>query len=279
MTLPLPLRETDAVMSETTSVLSAFRAVAAAGVGASQLAGQIHATARDDSGVARHSADVLGPRLRAKCCDCGDISRAAGRSLCISFDQILLRYRVDSVCSFRRISLGSVIHSEPGDRSGRRDRFLFVPGRDRHRAGFQAVHREERYARHYQRLDLRLPADGRGVCVRLRGHRTASSRFVQHRTFSKVVREHRASHSVASQLHLLQLRVPDDDRVSAISRRFRGRAQPLGDGGGVRPVVYGYSDRAPGRSRSRAIDDAGALHRRIRHSANPFADHSIGRPT
>ena len=129
--------------------------------------------------------------------------------------------RVDPARPFDRMPLDAVIHVEPNGRNGRRDFVVPVSGRDRVRAGIEAVHREERYARHYQRGDLRLPADGRRVCIWLRSGRTARSRFVQRRAFSEAGRPHRASDRVASQLHLLQLRVPDDDRVSAISRQSR----------------------------------------------------------
>ena len=187
--------------------------MATAGVGAPQLAGQIHRSARDDSAAARHSADVLGPRLRAEYCDRDDLLRAAGRSLCVSLGQGLFRYRPGAAGSFDRRPAGAVVHAEPNRRSGQRDLFVPVLGGDSYRTGFPAVHREERYARHDQRRDLRLPADGRRVRVCLRSRRTAKSPFVQRRTFSKARRQYRAADRVASQLHLLQLRVPDDDRL------------------------------------------------------------------
>ena len=60
-----------------------------------------------------------------------------------------------------------------------------VSGGNGIRADIAAVHREERYARHYQRCNLRLPPDGGRVCIRIRGGRTAKSRFVQCRALLK----------------------------------------------------------------------------------------------
>src|SRR5208282_1374088 len=237
------------------------RAMATAGVGAPQLAGQIYRSALDDSAAARLSADFLGARLRADFCDRDDIACAVVRYLCISHDQDLLHDCANTDGTFARKPIGAAIHGESNARDGRRDLFVSVPDRDGLCPGIPAVHRKERYLRHYKRRNLRLPADWRRVGLCLRSRRTAPSRFVQRRTLPEADGQHGAAPRLASHLHLLQLCVPDDDGFRRYPACLRGRPKPVGDGGGVRPIVYGYSDRAAGRSRDRTIDERGGLAR------------------
>ena len=118
----------------------------------------------------------VGTCARAECRDRDDIAGAAGRALRISLDQNLFRRRAGFAGPFDRMPGGAAVHIQSNGRIGRCDLFVPVPGRHGRRPRVEAVHRKERDARHNQRGDLRLPADGSCVCVRLRSRRTAASR-------------------------------------------------------------------------------------------------------
>src|SRR5271170_3894064 len=98
-------------MSERSNVIT-HSAIWSRRIGASQLAGQIYASAWLDCAAARYSAGVLGPCAGAERRYRVDVLRAAGRALCLSLGPGLLRGCPDSADTFDRIPPGDAVHAE-----------------------------------------------------------------------------------------------------------------------------------------------------------------------
>ncbi len=162
-------------MSEQNQRAQPLGAMAAAGPGASQLAGQIYRPARDDSAAADHSADFRRATRYAQNIATATISLVLLAAL-YAFRAVRIYFIVALMLLIPSIGCRVALQFTPTpavELLAAISSCLFLAVTVVALVS-QAVHRKERHPRHYQRRDLRLPADGSCVCVRLRGSRTAN---------------------------------------------------------------------------------------------------------